>query len=69
MPPTDDGEPGDGERDFLYLKEVAADGQMTMKVVLRLVHSGELPAVRIGRRYRVKRADFDRLMREGTGPA
>lgn len=64
MPPTDDG-----ERDWLYLNEIAAEGQMTMKVVRRLVLNGELPAVRIGRRYRVKRADFDRLMREGTGPA
>lgn len=64
MPPTDDG-----ERDWLYLNEVADKGQMTVRVVRRLIHSGELPAVRLGRRYRVKRADFDRLMREGTGPA
>ena len=49
---------GDGERPlaemrFLTVAEVAAMMRVSKMTVYRLVHSGELPAVRVGRSFRV----------------
>ena len=38
---------------FLTVAEVAAVMRVSKMTVYRLVHSGELPAVRVGRSYRV----------------
>ena len=41
------------EVNFLTVAEVAAVMRVSKMTVYRLVHSGELPAVRFGRSYRV----------------
>jgi excisionase family DNA binding protein len=38
---------------FLTVAEVAAKMRVSKMTVYRLVHSGELPAVRVGRSFRV----------------
>ncbi|MFZ5850849.1 MAG: helix-turn-helix domain-containing protein [Actinomycetota bacterium] len=42
-----------GEVKFLTVAEVAAVMRVSKMTVYRLVHSGELPAVRVGRSFRV----------------
>ena len=49
---------GNGERPlaevrFLTVAEVAATMRVSKMTVYRLVHSGEMPAVRVGRSFRV----------------
>ena len=48
------GRPGDiSEVRFLTVAEVASVMRVSKMTVYRLVHSGELPAVRVGRSFRV----------------
>ena len=42
-----------GEVKFLTVAEVAAAMRVSKMTVYRLVHNGELPAVRVGRSFRV----------------
>src|SRR5690606_41396285 len=42
-----------GEVQFLTVAEVAAMMRVSKMTVYRLVHSGELPAVRVGKSFRV----------------
>lgn len=42
-----------GQVEFLTVAEVAAMMRVSKMTVYRLVHSGELPAVRVGRSFRV----------------
>ena len=42
-----------GEVRFLTVAEVAAALRVSKMTVYRLVHSGEMPAVRVGRSFRV----------------
>ena len=42
-----------GEVRFLTVAEVASIMRVSKMTVYRLVHNGELPAVRVGRSYRV----------------
>jgi excisionase family DNA binding protein len=64
-PPRDPPAPGDptlAEMRFLTVAEVAALMRVSRMTVYRLVHSGELPAVRVGRSFRVpERAVHDYL--------
>ncbi|MGH3560939.1 MAG: helix-turn-helix domain-containing protein, partial [Mycobacterium sp.] len=46
-----DGQPG--RTQFLTVAEVAALMRVSKMTVYRLVHNGELPAVRVGRSFRV----------------
>lgn len=56
--------PGDiSEVKFLTVAEVAAVMRVSKMTVYRLVHSGELPAVRVGRSFRVKDTDVDEYLR------
>jgi excisionase family DNA binding protein len=52
MPPNKDDLPGRQIR-FLTVAEVAALMRVSKMTVYRLVHSGELPAVRVGKSFRV----------------
>jgi excisionase family DNA binding protein len=45
--------PGLGQVKFLTVAEVASIMRVSKMTVYRLVHSGELPAVRVGRSFRV----------------
>ena len=46
---------------FLTVAEVAAMMRVSKMTVYRLVHSGELPAVRVGRSFRVLEEDVERV--------
>lgn len=64
-PPTPPTTPsGDlSEVKLMTVAEVAAVMRVSKMTVYRLVHSGELPAVRVGRSFRVSEADLDDYLR------
>lgn len=47
------------EMEYMSLEEVADMLGVTYQLIYRLVRSGELPAVRLGKLYRVSRSDLD----------
>ena len=47
------------EAKFLTVAEVAAMMRVSKMTVYRLVHNGDLPAVRVGRSFRVRDDDVD----------
>ena len=49
---------------FLTIAEVAAMMRVSKMTVYRLVHGGELPAVRVGRSFRVTENDVDEYLRK-----
>lgn len=53
--PTDMADIADSK--FLTIAEVAAMMRVSKMTVYRLVHNGELPAVRVGRSFRVRETD------------
>jgi len=56
--------PGDiSEVKFLTVAEVAAVMRVSKMTVYRLVHNGELPAVRVGRSFRVSEKDVDEYLK------
>lgn len=48
---------------FMTVAEVAAVMRVSKMTVYRLVHSGELPAVRVGRSFRVPEQAVDEYLR------
>lgn len=58
---------------FLTVQEVAALMRVSNMTVYRMVHAGELPAVRFGRSYRVPQNAVEAFLRgavvDGTGTA
>lgn len=48
---------------FLTVAEVAAVMRVSKMTVYRLVHSGELPAVRVGRSFRVSEQDVNEYLK------
>jgi len=48
---------------FLTVAEVAAVMRVSKMTVYRLVHNGELPAVRVGRSFRVSEEDVNEYLR------
>jgi len=53
---------------FMTPTEVAADLRISPMTVYRLIHSGELPAIRIGRNFRVAAVDLDAFLSERAAP-
>lgn len=53
MPSNKKDVPGLGQVQFLTVAEVASLMRVSKMTVYRLVHSGELPAVRVGKSFRV----------------
>jgi excisionase family DNA binding protein len=49
---------------FLTIAEVAAKMRVSKMTVYRLVHNGELPAVRVGRSFRVTEDDVNEYLRK-----
>lgn len=49
---------------LLTVAEVAELLRVSTMTVYRLIRSGELPAVRVGRNYRVRRGDLDGYLQE-----
>ena len=57
--------PGDiSEVKFLTVAEVAATMRVSKMTVYRLVHNGDLPAVRVGRSFRVTEDDVNEYLRK-----
>lgn len=63
-PPSDDGDTSLSEAKFLTVAEVATAMRVSKMTVYRLVHSGELPAVRVGRSFRVPESAVDEYLRK-----
>lgn len=53
--------------EFMTIAEVASGLRVTPMVLYRLVGSGKVKAVRVGRSWRVPVTEFRRLREEGTG--
>jgi excisionase family DNA binding protein len=60
----------DLEESFLTVAEVAETLKLNQQTVRNWIDQGSLPAVRVGRRVRIKRSDFERVLAEGysSGP-
>ena len=55
---------------FLTTEEVLACLRVTPRTIYRLIKTGELPAIRIGRQWRFRRADLDEWIdRQRTAPS
>ena len=55
----------DLEDSFLTVAEVAGMLKLNQQTVRNWIDQGSLPALRVGRRVRIRRSDFDRLLAEG----
>ncbi|MDH4143890.1 MAG: helix-turn-helix domain-containing protein [Acidimicrobiia bacterium] len=53
---------GESRAQFLTVAEVADQMRVSTMTVYRLIKADELPAVRIGRSYRLRQADVDRFL-------
>ncbi len=53
------------EESYLTVAEVAETLKLNQQTVRNWIDQGSLPALRVGRRVRIKRSDFDRLLAEG----
>jgi len=50
---------------YLTVAEVAATLRVSNMTVYRLISAGRLPAVRVGRSYRLRQDDLDRYLATG----
>jgi excisionase family DNA binding protein len=63
--PGQDSGPGDiSDVRFLTVAEVATMMRVSKMTVYRLVHSGELPALRVGRSFRVNEDEVQEYLRK-----
>lgn len=53
---------------FLTVAEVAETLKLNQQTVRNWIDQGSLPAVRVGRRVRILRSDFERMVAEGYRP-
>jgi excisionase family DNA binding protein len=60
------------EESYLTVAEVASTLKLNQQTVRNWIDQGSLPALRVGRRVRIKRSDFERILAEsynaGTAP-
>jgi len=54
------------DSEFLTVAEVAATLKLNQQTVRNWIDQGSLPALRIGRRVRIRRSDFERLIEAGA---
>lgn len=52
---------------FLTVAEVAELARVSRMTVYRMVHAGELPAIRVGKSYRVPQAAVEQMLSDGLG--
>jgi excisionase family DNA binding protein len=62
-------EASDREDSFLTVAEVAEKLKLNQQTVRNWIDQGSLPALRVGRRVRIRRSDFDRLVEENYSGA
>ncbi|HWD76410.1 MAG TPA: helix-turn-helix domain-containing protein [Solirubrobacteraceae bacterium] len=55
----------DPEEEFLTVAEVAETLKLNQQTVRNWIDQGSLPALRVGRRVRIKRSDFQRILDQG----
>lgn len=53
---------------FLTVAEVAEILKLNQQTVRNWIDAGSMPAVKIGRRVRIKRSDLDRIVEAGYAP-
>lgn len=53
------------EDELLTVAEVAEMLKLNQQTVRNWIDQGSLPAVRVGRRVRIKRSDFDQILERG----
>lgn len=58
-------EASNSEDSFLTVAEVAETLKLNQQTVRNWIDQGSLPALRVGRRVRIRRSDFDRLLEDG----
>ncbi len=56
----------DLEESFLTVAEVAEVLKLNQQTVRNWIDQGKLPAIRVGRRVRIKRSDFERVLEAGA---
>lgn len=56
---------GEFNESFLTVAEVAELLRLNQQTVRNWIDAGTLPAVRVGRRVRIKRSDLDRILENG----
>jgi excisionase family DNA binding protein len=57
------------EEEYLTVAEVAETLKLNQQTVRNWIDQGSLPALRVGRRVRIKRSDFERILDESYSPA
>jgi len=56
--------PNEIEETYLTVAEVAEKLKLNQQTVRNWIDQGSLPALRVGRRVRIKRSDFERILEE-----
>ncbi|HWD70491.1 MAG TPA: helix-turn-helix domain-containing protein [Solirubrobacteraceae bacterium] len=56
---------GEFEESFLTVAEVADLLRLNQQTVRNWIDAGTLPAIRVGRRVRIKRSDLNRILESG----
>lgn len=59
-------DPGNSDDTFLTVAEVAELLKLNQQTVRNWIDQGSLPAVRVGRRVRIRRTDLERVLDEGA---
>ncbi|MGZ6363954.1 MAG: helix-turn-helix domain-containing protein, partial [Ktedonobacterales bacterium] len=54
---------------FMIVAEVATILKLNQQTVRNWIDGGKLPAIHVGRRVRIKRSDFERLIEQGYSTA
>ena len=56
----------DRDDSFLTVAEVAEMLKLNQQTVRNWIDQGSLPALRVGRRVRIRRSDLDRMLEDGS---
>jgi excisionase family DNA binding protein len=56
--------PSEPDETYLTVAEVAETLKLNQQTVRNWIDQGSLPALRVGRRVRIKRSDFERVLQE-----
>lgn len=58
----------DPDETYLTVAEVAETLKLNQQTVRNWIEQGSLPALRVGRRVRIRRSDFQRILEESYSP-
>ena len=64
--PRQGGDPTDPDLDLLTVAEVAALLRLSKMTIYRLMDKGQLPALRVGRSFRIPRESVQALLDDST---